>query len=151
MNYCRLGKPALPLIALFFAACLFAPSASGQSASVHLNRDAIDFAQQRIERGYFVDDRRDAWHAHKASAEQKNLFIHAHGFAEYAKWHLAVDDSHAADTKAHYKFPFGDFTRVHRCAVLAVKARARQHGYSGIEAAAEQLLARIPRGEKRVD
>lgn len=78
-----------------------------------------------------------------AVVERKNDFIRAHGFQEYSKWHLGIDKRHKPGSKARYKFPFGDFTNVHRCGLLAVKARARQYGYADIEAAAEQLLAEL--------
>src|SRR5262249_731402 len=38
-----------------------------------------------------------------------------------------------------YKFPYGDFKNVHRCSLLAVKARARQYGYAQVENAATEL------------
>ena len=73
-------------------------------------------------------------------AEDENEFIRAHGFAEYSKWHLGIDETHAEATKARYKFPFGDFKNVHRCGLLAVKSRAHQFGYADIEKAATQLI-----------
>lgn len=126
---------------MFFAATL----AQANAGSVRLNDDAVRFAGDLIAEGRIVADRHKDWRSHQPSASQKNGFILAHGFAEYAKWHLAIDESHPAETKAHYKFPFGDFARVHRCGLLALKARARQYGYSDIEAAAEQLLTAIER------
>jgi hypothetical protein len=59
---------------------------------------------------------------------------------EYARWHLAIDESHAPETKARYKFPYGDFRTVHRCALLAARSTARQYGYNEIESAAERLI-----------
>jgi len=73
-------------------------------------------------------------------AEDENEFIRAHGFSQYSKWHLGIDETHAEGTKARYKFPFGDFKNVHRCGLLAVKSRAHQFGYADIEKAATQLI-----------
>ena len=42
-------------------------------------------------------------------------------------------------TKARYKFPFGDFVKVHRCGVLAAEVRAGQQKYRDIEDAAVRL------------
>jgi hypothetical protein len=39
------------------------------------------------------------------STQQNTEFIEQHGFAEYARWHLGIDDSQPADRKARYKFP----------------------------------------------
>lgn len=76
-------------------------------------------------------------------AGAENEFIRAHGFAEYGKWHLGIDETHAEGTKARYKFPFGDFMNLHRSGLLAVKNRAHQFGYADIEKAAIQLLEMI--------
>ncbi len=37
-------------------------------------------------------------------AEEENEFIRLHGFAEYRKWHLGIDETHAEDTKARSSF-----------------------------------------------
>jgi len=76
-------------------------------------------------------------------AEAENEFIRVHGFAEYRKWHLGIDETHAEGTKARYKFPFGDFKNIHRCALLAVRSRAHQYGYVDIENAAIRFLEMI--------
>ncbi len=59
-----------------------------------------------------------------ASAEAENEFIRLHGFDEYAKWHLGIDDEEHERTKGRYRFPDGDFKKVHRLAVLAAESRA---------------------------
>ena len=56
-----------------------------------------------------------------------------------AHWHLGVDDEASGHTKARYKFPFGDFGKVHRCGVLAAEVRAGRKKYRDIEDAAIQL------------
>jgi len=66
-----------------------------------------------------------------------------HGFEEYAKWHLGIDERHAENSKARYKFPCGDFKNVHRCAVLAVQSRAGQYRHYDIEKAAIELREMI--------
>ena len=57
------------------------------------------------------------------STEAENEFIEAHGWDEYANWHLGVDDEASEHTKARYKFPYGDFERVHRCGLIAAEVR----------------------------
>src|SRR3954471_19004792 len=104
-----------------------------------LNENAFAFATQLIKEGRSVRDGKGAWSEHKPSAQEENEFIRVHGFSEYAKWHLGIDDSFAGNTKRRYKFPFGDFKNLHRCGLLAVKSRARQYGYTEIENAAAKL------------
>ncbi|MGY4925684.1 hypothetical protein [Streptomyces sp. 900105755] len=43
------------------------------------------------------------------------------------------------ETKGRYKFPCGDFERVHRCGVLSAKVRARQQKYADVGNAAAHL------------
>jgi hypothetical protein len=114
-----------------------------EKAPVELNRTALEFARQLIREGRVVADKKGAWRADKPSTAQENEFVRHHGFEIYGQWHLGVDSHHTTHSKAHYKFPFGDFNALHRCGLLAVKARAREYGYADIEAAADQLLAEI--------
>jgi len=45
-------------------------------------------------------DERDAWHEHPPSTRADYEFIAAHGLAEYANWHLGIDDEASVDTRA---------------------------------------------------
>jgi hypothetical protein len=74
-----------------------------------------------------------------ASADEESAFIDEHGWEEFANWHLEIDDEAAERTKGHYKFPYGAFRAVHRCAVLAAESRAGQYKYADIEQAAARL------------
>ena len=106
---------------------------------VKLNNRAFEHAKKFINDGKFVYDDRDAWSEHQPSAEEENHLIKTHGFDEYGLWHLGVDDEAAEDTKGHYKFPYGDFKKVHRCGLLAAESRAGQRKYYDIERAVAHL------------
>jgi hypothetical protein len=107
--------------------------------AVKLNRRGYEFGQELIRQGRIVLDDRDDWSEHQPSAAQENRFIADHGYAEYGKWHLGIDDEAGEDTKGRYKFPYGDFEKVHRCGVLAAESRAGQRKYQDIETAAAHL------------
>jgi hypothetical protein len=107
--------------------------------AVKLNRKSFDHAKSLIKDGKYVFDERDDWSEHQPSADDENRFIERHGFDEYALWHLGVDDEDGPDTKGHYKFPYGDFQKAHRCGLLAAESRAGQRKYSDIEDAAHRL------------
>ena len=111
--------------------------------TIKLNEDASAFAARLINEGHVITDGKGAWSAHRPSANEENEFIRLHGFGEYAKWHLGIDERYDANTKRRYKFPYGDFKNVHRCGLLAVKARARQYKYSDIDDAAARLIEMI--------
>src|SRR4051794_972174 len=115
--------------------------------AVKLNRAAYDFAERAIKDGHAVHDDRDAWSEHRPSAAQENAFIEAHGWREYARWHLGIDDARGEETKGRYKYPFGDFRDVHRCAVLAAEVRAAQNDHDDIRVAAAHLHG-IGRGSR---
>lgn len=93
---------------------------------VKLNDRAYAHARRLITDGRFVLDERDKWSEHRPTAEIENKFIQEHGMAEYQKWYLGIDDEQDEDTKGRYKFPYGDFTIVHRCGVLSAESRAGQ-------------------------
>jgi hypothetical protein len=107
--------------------------------AVKLNSNGYKHAQELVNAGKVVLDERDDWSEHQPSAEEENEFIAEHGWGEYAKWHLGVDDEANRETKGHYKFPYGDFEAVHRCGVLAAESRAGQRKYFDIERAAAHL------------
>src|SRR5262249_15838709 len=96
---------------------------------IKLNENPVPFPTQLVKDGHFTADNKGGWREHRPSADQENEFIRLHGFREYAKWHLAIDSQFAENAKRRYKFPYGDFKIVHRCGLLAAKARARQYGY----------------------
>jgi hypothetical protein len=107
--------------------------------AVKLNSTAFDYAKSLIKDGKFVFDERDDWSEHQPSAEEENRFIEEHGFDEYAKWYLGIDDEQDEDNKGRYKFPYGNFERVHRCGLLAAESRAGQRKYFDIELAVAHL------------
>jgi hypothetical protein len=107
--------------------------------AIKLNRKAFEYAKELISEGKVVLDDRDAWSEHQPTAQQENEFIHAFGFDAYGKWHLGIDDTEHEQTKGRYKFPYGDFKAVHRCALLSAESRAGQYKYIDIENAVAHL------------
>jgi hypothetical protein len=107
--------------------------------SVKLHRAGFDHAKKLVNDGKVVLDERDDWSEHQPSAQEENEFIRRHGIREYGQWHLGVDEEQDEDNKGRYKFPYGDFKNVHRCAILAAESRAGQYKYPDIESAAAHL------------
>jgi hypothetical protein len=107
--------------------------------AVTLNSSAFEFAKDQIKAGHAVVDDRDAWSEHQPTAAEETELIEKHGFAEYGRWHLGIDDESKPETKQHCKFPYGDFENVHRCGVLAAESRAGQRKYLDVEQAAAHL------------
>lgn len=132
-------------VALMFQ-CTTSPASGSNDDKferVNLNSTALAYAKELISKGHVVLDRKGAWAKDRPSTELENEFIRQHGYGEYAKWHLGIDNRYTENTKRRYKFPYGDFKNVHRCGVLAVQSRAGEYNYSAIENAAAQLREMI--------
>ncbi len=138
-------KPVL-ISAVALVIFVWAMAVRGQTRrSVHLNGDAFAFAGELINQGRVIPDGKGAWREHRPPADHENEFIRLHGFGDYAKWHLGIDDRYPENTKRRYKFPYGDFKNVHRCGLLAARSRAAEYRYTDIERAAAQLIEVINR------
>src|ERR1700739_4921118 len=110
---------------------------------VKLHDQAFEHARTLISDGRFVFDERDAWSEHEPSAEAENRFIDENGLEAFGLWHLGVDDEASENTKGRYKFPYGDFEKVHRCGLLSAESRAGQYKHFDVEKAAAHLHGMI--------
>lgn len=115
---------------------------------IKLNLVAFEHAKDLIKHNRVVVDEREAWRAHRPSAEQEDEFIRRHGLGEYAKWYLGIDAREGEDSKERYKFPYGDFQDLHHCGVMAVESRAEESQYYDIGVAAADLHGLLDRKER---
>lgn len=92
-------------------------------------------------------DRSTSW---SFSAADENALLGPDGddWAEYARWHLAIDTSANEETKARYKYAFGKNGRVYRSGIVAIRQRAGQQDDQSIFAAAGTLLEMIDANEE---
>jgi hypothetical protein len=105
---------------------------------VKLNQRGFEHARKLLADGRNVWDQLDDWSGHQPSSAQENAFIDQQGIDVYGQWFLGVDDADRAP-KGRFRYPYGDFDRVHRCGVLAAEARAAQRGHHDVETAAGHL------------
>ena len=111
--------------------------------TIHLNKKALEHARKLVEQGKVVHDERDDWSEHAPSADDENRFIEKNGWGDYALWHLGEDPDKSEETKGRLSFPYGDFTKVHRCAVISLESRAAQNDHDDIAREAKRLLELI--------
>ena len=111
--------------------------------ALKLNKKGVENARRLIKQGRFVMDERDDWSEHAPSTRKQNEFLDKRGYDEYEKWFLGIDDEKNEGAKGRYKFPYGDFKDVHRCAVISGESRAGQYKHFDIEKALAQLLDMI--------
>ena len=103
-----------------------------------LDDDAVAQAMQLIDAGKVDVD--TEWSDAAPSADEGNAEIEEHGYEGYGAWHLAVDPDASEETKGRYRFPYGDFTKVNRAALIHGKQRASQNDHAEIEQAYDELL-----------
>jgi hypothetical protein len=106
-----------------------------------LNEDAVKQARKLIDAGKYDDE--TPWSQAAPSAADANEEIDDASFADFAAWHLAVNPDASEHTKGRYKFPYGDFEKVNRAALIHAKQRAAQNDHTEIEKAADDLLRRL--------
>lgn len=109
---------------------------------VELHRAGLAHARELVSAHQYVKD--SDWSDAQPSREDENDFIEQHDYDAFGRWHLAVDTDEGEGTKGHYKFPFGDFRRLHRSALIAIKQRAGEWDYGDVQGAADELLADVP-------
>ena len=119
------------------------PGAYGRRMTVKLNSAAVAHAEELITQGRTVKDERDDWSEHAPSTGDENAWLEKHGWDEFALWHLGVDEDQPEDTKKRYSFPYGDYSRLHRCAVISLESRAGQYDHDDIEKATKKLLREL--------
>src|SRR4051794_24822962 len=107
--------------------------------SVKLNKQAVKHARQLIKAGKVVRDERDAWSEDALPAKKESEGLKKHDWSEYSDWHLGVNTEASDETKGRFEFPYGDYKKVHRCAVISMESRAAQYGHRDIAKASKKL------------
>jgi hypothetical protein len=108
-----------------------------------VNETAVKHARKLIDAGTYDDT--TEWSQAAPSTAETNKEIDEESFDEFAEWHLAVNPDASEGTKGRYAFPYGDFTKVNRAALIHAKQRAAQNDHDEIEEAAADLLERLDR------
>jgi hypothetical protein len=88
-------------------------------------------------------DTETSWSDAAPDADAGNQQIDRHGYGGYGEWHLGIDTDASEETKDRYGFPYGDFRRVNRSALIHAKQRAAQNDHDEIEKVAGELLAHL--------
>jgi hypothetical protein len=102
-------------------------------AKYEVNPDAVARARELIDAKQYVLD--SDWGQAQPRADAENSYLEAHGWDDYARWHLGLTDGANDETKARYAFVYGDFRRVHRSGLIACvvprRGMAAQGGRTG--------------------
>jgi len=108
-----------------------------------VNEDAVQHARKLIDAGTVDAD--TEWSDAAPSADDENAEIEKNGDEGLSRWYLAVDPDANEETKKRHAFPYGDFAKVNRAALIHAKQRASQNGHDAIEKAADEVLQYLDR------
>ncbi|MDQ6839416.1 MAG: hypothetical protein M3137_14105 [Actinomycetota bacterium] len=106
-----------------------------------INDEGIAHARKLIDDG--AVDMSTEWSDAAPSTDEENRQIDKEGYDGYGVWHLAIDTGASEDTKSRYGFPYGDFSKVNRAALIHAKQRAAQNDHHDVEVAAGKLLDQV--------
>jgi hypothetical protein len=84
-----------------------------------VNEAAVKQARRLIDEG--TVDTQTGWGEAAPSAAEGNKEIEREGYDGYGRWHLGIDTEASEETKDRYGFPYGDFTKVNRSALIHAK------------------------------
>lgn len=83
------------------------------------------------------------WSDAAPSTDEENAVIDERGYDGYGEWHLGIDTSASEETKDRYGFPYGDFSKVNRAALIHAKQRASQNDHDDVMEASDELLSHL--------
>jgi hypothetical protein len=106
-----------------------------------VNKAAMTKARDLIVAGDY--DASTEWSDAAPSTSQQNEYIDQYGYDAYGEWHLAIAADASEETKGRYGFPFGDFSKVNRAALIHAKQRAAQNDHDNVADAADKLLQHL--------
>lgn len=106
-----------------------------------VNEAAVEQARKLIDEG--AVDTETGWGDAAPDAAHGNEVIEREGYDGYGRWHLGIDSEAPEETKDRYGFPYGDFERVNRSALIHAKQRASQYDHEEISKVAGDLLERL--------
>ncbi|HEY2297533.1 MAG TPA: hypothetical protein VGH43_07385 [Jatrophihabitans sp.] len=108
-----------------------------------VNDEAVKHARKLIDQGAYDD--KTEWSEAAPSADDANQEIDKDSFDEFTRWHLGINADASEGTKGRYAFPYGDFKKVNRAALIHAKQRASQNGHGQVEKAADEVLEYLDR------
>ena len=111
------------------------------ATTYQVNEDALKHARKLIDDGEYDWD--TSWSDAAPSTEDANDVLDDRGWDGYAEWHLGIDQNASEETKGRFAFPYGDFDKVVRSALIHGKQRASQNDHDDVRDAFDDLLQRL--------
>lgn len=86
------------------------------STTYRVNDEAVAHARRLIDQGRYDWD--TPWSDAAPSTDEENALIEDEGYDGYGRWHLGIDQGASEETKGRFAFPYGDFDKVVRSALV---------------------------------
>lgn len=110
--------------------------------SIKLHKSGYDHAVSIIKNGLEVEHNSN-WDAVKASKDEEARHLNTHTLNEYGLWFLGIDSQAPENDRSKFVFPYGDFSVLHKSALVIIAEDAREKGLKDIEHAAQELIKLI--------
>lgn len=114
--------------------------------SVKLNKAGFDHAMEIIKNGLEVEHDSGNWNEVKPTRDEQVRYLDTHSDEEYGLWFLGIDEEKKSDDISKYVFPFGDFSVLHKSALVAAEQQSAH--VPEIKQAAQKLLGMINQHQK---
>lgn len=106
-----------------------------------LNYEAFKQAEEIILHGEV--DMRSTWAKIMPQEDVKNAYLSKNGLEAYGKWFLAYELDEPEDSPNRFQHLMGDFSKIHRSALLAIQAVAEKEQDNNILIAVKELMRQI--------
>ncbi len=111
--------------------------------SIKLNKLAYDHAVEIIKDGLEVEHDISNWEEVKPSQDEQVRHLNTHTLDEYGLWFLGIDTDADTNDKSKFVYPYGDFSVLHKSALIAAEQQAGQKHHQEIKSAVQKLLAMV--------
>lgn len=114
-------------------------------ADIDLNRAGVTHASSLISSGKI--DRDSPWSF--SAADGNALLGDPENWTRYGSWHLGITPDDAAESKAHWHYPFGKDGKVYRGGLIAIRSRAAQQNDTEVFDAAGRMIVEIDKSKEK--
>lgn len=111
--------------------------------SIKLNKAAFDHAAEIIKDGLEVEHDTSNWNEVKPTVDEQARYLNTHSLDEYGLWFLGINSDADQNSKDKFVYPYGDFSVLHKSALIVAEQQATQAHAHEIKSAAQKLLAMI--------
>ena len=108
--------------------------------AVKLHKAGFDHAMAIIQDGLEVEHDSNNWEAVKPTRDEMDHYFNTHTLDEYGLWFLGIDTDADPKSSDKFKYPYGDFSVLHKSGLVAIEKDATMTNNHEIKTAAQKLL-----------